>query len=147
MLLCRGISFVYEPVGYEKSWDFIIFKDGEPDINEKTVEESQEVIRFLNLGDATVTHCAIEDNTDGREYDVLLSCPPYGFKEIWQEGVMYHNEDYYIDLCIKKFKCKTMIFVVNETIRHKDFIVEGVKNISHMSKNAEKVVVIDLSNV
>jgi hypothetical protein len=112
------------------------------DVNQTTVTEANEIIKFLDLN-ATYQCLSIEENNDSKEYDVLLSCPPYRNKEIWQDGFTYNSADYYIEMCLSKFNCKMFIFVVDETEKYKEFVSEDLIRAGHLSKNKEQIIVIN----
>ena len=67
---------------------------------------------------------------------------PYNDKEIWGEENKFLSCDDWIDECLKRFSCKKYLFVVDETEKYKDSIVEVLENKSHLSTNNEYVVLI-----
>lgn len=109
------------------------------DINAEHVSESNEIINFLKL-DAEVIQKDIFQSTGN--YDCLFTCSPYNLKEQWNENETDYSCDQWIDECIKRFNCETYLFVVDETNKYKDMIVETVDNNSHIGSNSEKVVLI-----
>ena len=109
------------------------------DINETHVKESNEIIQKFNLT-AKVT-CNDVFNCTG-EYECLFTCSPYNLKEIWNENETNMTCDEWIDECLKRFKCKRYIFVVDKTEKYKDKIVEEISNMSHFGNNAEYVVIL-----
>jgi hypothetical protein len=110
------------------------------DINKEHVEESNEIIKFLNL-DATVSQKDLFESSG--EYECLFTCPPYNLKETWNnESQANLSCDEWIDECLKRFKCKKYMFVVDKTEKYKDKIVEEIKNKSHFNENSEYVVLI-----
>lgn len=118
------------------------------DINEKHVAESNEIIKYLNISNATV----LEENlltVAEKQFDSdtgLFTCPPYGGKEHWNENndEVEKTCDEWIDLCLSKYKsCKRYLFVVDKTEKYKDDIVEEIVNKSHFGKNREFVVLIE----
>ena len=109
------------------------------DINETHVKESNEIIQKFNLT-AKVT-CDDVFNCTG-EYECLFTCSPYNLKEIWNENETNMTCDEWIDECLKRFKCKRYIFVVDKTEKYKDKIVEEISNRSHFGNNAEYVVIL-----
>ena len=48
--------------------------------------------------------------------------------------------DDWIDLCLKQYKCREYLFVVDKTEKYKANIVETIDNKSHFSKNKEYVI-------
>ena len=50
--------------------------------------------------------------------------------------------DDWIDICLSHFKCNKYIFVVDETIKYKDKIVEEIENKSHFNTNKEYIIVL-----
>ena len=54
-----------------------------------------------------------------------------------------------IDICLRKFKCKRYLFVVDDrsTVKYKNNVVEKIKNRSHFGSNFEYVVLIENNDV
>lgn len=111
------------------------------DINETHVKESNELIHDYNMN-ATVV-CKDIFESEG-EYECLFTCSPYHLKEVWNEHETDMSCDEWIDECLKRFKCKRYVFVVDETEKYKDRIVEMIENKSHFGANSEKLLVIDV---
>ena len=111
------------------------------DINKTAVEESNQIIDFFNLSNIS---CVTNDSkiTSGT-YDCLFTCPPYSDKEIWEDTLDIHSCDEWIDICLKNYHCKTYIFVVDDTEKYKDNIVEIIHNKSHFTDNYEYIIKID----
>ncbi len=109
------------------------------DINEIHVKESNEIIDKLKLN-AVILQKDIFESTG--EYDCLFTCSPYCLKEIWNEHETNKSCDEWIDECLKRFKCKRYVFVVDKTEKYKDKIVEEISNKSHFSNAKEYIVVI-----
>lgn len=109
------------------------------DINSISVKESQAIIKDFGLN----ADIKIADSLyDTGEYDCLFTCPPYGDKEIWHQDIEILSADEWIDVCLKNYKCKKYLFVVDKTSKYKDFVVEEIKNTSHFGSNSELVVLI-----
>lgn len=70
-----------------------------------------------------------------------------GNSEIWIDNQACLDEDYYIDLCLKKLKCRTYIFVVKNTTKYKQNVVDTISSKSHMGDAQEQIVVINNSVV
>jgi hypothetical protein len=109
------------------------------DINEIHVKESNEIIDKLKLN-AVILQKDIFESTG--EYDCLFTCSPYCLKEIWNEHETNKSCDEWIDECLKRFKCKRYVFVVDKTEKYKDKIVEEISNKSHFSNAKEYIIVI-----
>ena len=109
------------------------------DINEQMVKNGNDVISFFKLN-ATITKKDVFENFG--EYDCLLTCPPYNLKETWGEEIKDLNCDEWIDICLKNFKCKKYLFIVDDTKKYKNNIVEEITNNSHLGTNTEKVILI-----
>ena len=120
------------------------------DLCKASVDESNIIIddyleQFKKLTQYDI-RCSIENkdvfNSFGT-YKCLMTCPPYKNKEIWQ-NVNSDNMscDERIDICLSHFKCNKYIFVVDETFKYKDKIVEEIENKSHFNTNKEYIVVI-----
>lgn len=112
------------------------------DLNEKVVKESNQIMDFLKIHDlATVINKDIFQSEG--EHECLLTCPPYGTKEIYNKETVFQSCDDWIDECLKRFKCKTYVFVVDVTERYKDYVVETIHHSSHFVKTEEKIIVIN----
>ena len=109
------------------------------DINEKTVEESNNIISYFNLNASVIEKDIFESKG---EYDCLFTCPPYNNKEIWGDDLTDKSCDDWIDECLFRFKCRRYLFVVDNTDKYKDYIVEEISNRSHLSNGKELVVLI-----
>ena len=111
------------------------------DLNEKAVNESNEIIKFLQLNKASITHN--NTLTSSGQYESLLTCPPYAGKEIYSEEKVFKNCDEWIDHILKNYKCKRYVFVVDETVKYSEYIKETITNTSHFGMNNEYIIVID----
>ena len=107
------------------------------DINDNTVEETNELIQYFNF-DATVT-CIDSLKTIG-DYDCLFTCSPYRHKELWGKDDYCLSCDEWMSELIQRYKCKEYLFVVDETELYKDYIVEELVNKSHINTNKEYVI-------
>lgn len=117
------------------------------DINTKHVIESMKIIRYLGLNASVYERDLFDSGFTYypeymENYECLFTCPPYGLKEIWNENEINLSCDQWIDECLKRFKCKKYLFVVDETIKYKDNIVETIENKYHFSNNKEYIVLI-----
>lgn len=117
------------------------------DIRKEAIEESKQIVDFLDLKNVKLFQGDIENIFDSNEYDVLLTCPPYENIEIWMENQECKSEDYYIDLCLKKFKSKKYIFIIKETKKYNKYIKESISWNSHLSKNVEHIVIINSNDM
>lgn len=117
------------------------------DINEEHVKESNEIIQYKKYQGCLVTVEDLLKKENTESYECLFTCPPYGGKEHWNENndEVEKSCDEWIDLCLEKYKCKRYLFVVDETEKYKDKVVEeiGNKNGFFRKKNSELVVLID----
>ena len=109
------------------------------DVNEITINESIEIKNFLHL-DSELSCKDIFESSG--EYDCLFTCPPYGDKENWNQVIKNISCDQWIDECLKRFKCKNYLFVVDNTEKYKNNVVEEICNKSHFGLNAEKIILI-----
>lgn len=116
------------------------------DINGDHVRESNEIIQYKNYQDCQVTVEDLLRKEDIEIHECLFTCPPYGGKEHWNEknDEVEKPCDEWIDLCLQKYKCKKYLFVVDETEKYKDKIVESLesKNGYFKKKNSELVILI-----
>jgi hypothetical protein len=115
------------------------------DISEIHITESNKIIEFLNKYE--IDNNVLLDTKDVLEsygkYECLFTCPPYSDIEQW-EAVPISNRscDDWIDICIEHFKCKAYLFIVDNTIKYKDYIVDEIDNRSHLNSNKEYIVLI-----
>ena len=115
------------------------------DLSEIHIFESNKLIEFLyryfNF-DANIL-CKDVLKSSGI-YECLFTCPPYNDIEIWEDvNPINKSCDEWIDICLNNFKCKRYLFVVDNTEKYKDFIVDEIINKSHMNQNKEYVIMID----
>ncbi len=109
------------------------------DINSITVEESNKLKNLLKL-DAEI-YC--KDSLYIKEtHECLFTCPPYGNKENWHQDIEVLSADEWIETCLKNFKCKKYLFVVDKTDKYKNYIVDNISNKSHFANNSELVILI-----
>ena len=113
------------------------------DINKDHLEESKQIAEFLGLKNVSLRVQNILE--DSGEYECLFTCPPYGGKEHWniKNDLIEKTCDKWVDECLNRFKCKTYLFVVDETEKYRDYIVEDINNNSHFGNNKEYVIKID----
>ena len=110
------------------------------DCNETTISESRALAKFLDI-EPKLT-CTDSINSTG-EYEALFTCPPYNLKETWGQDIQDLSCDEWIDLCMKNFKCKYYLFVVDKTEKYQQYVVETKTNRSHLNSGSpEKVVFI-----
>ena len=116
------------------------------DLSDIHIRESQQIVDFLkSYGESIdVELYNINSSESKGEYPCLFTCPPYADKEQWL-GVRIDMRtcDDWIDICLKNFKCKKYLFVVDTTERYKDYITDQITNKSHMNKNQEHIVFIE----
>lgn len=110
------------------------------DLNSVAVSESNRIIDFLHLENCEVVVKNILESSG--EYDCLMTCPPYGTKEHYKDEIVFKSCDEWIDECLTRFKCKKYVFVVDNTEKYKDHVVETIKSTSHYSKLCEYVIVL-----
>lgn len=118
------------------------------DINKDHVFESNGIIEFKGL--QKTCSVIVQDLLEfkGKDWSkeglaCLFTCSPYSDKETWNENEVYHTCDEWIDIVLDKHKgCRKYLFVVDETEKYKDNIVQELKNKSHFGTNYEKVVLI-----
>jgi len=114
------------------------------------VEESNKIIDFLKR---TINHypnmilpTVIQKDIlkSSGECHSLFTCPPYSDKEIWQCNICDKRTcDDWLDECLSRFKCERYVFIVDNTVKYKEYIVDEIVNKSHLGKNNEYVIVID----
>ena len=109
------------------------------DINSVTIKESNKIKDYFKLNADLKVNDSIYDSG---EYECLFTCPPYGNKENWHQEIEVLSADEWIDVCLKNYKCKAYLFVVDKTEKYKDFIIEEFKNKSYLNENSEQVVFI-----
>ena len=109
------------------------------DINSVTIKESNKIKDYFKLNADLKVNDSIYDSD---KYECLFTCPPYGNKENWHQDIEVLSADEWIDVCLKNYKCKAYLFVVDKTEKYKDFVVEEFKNKSYLNENSEQVVFI-----
>lgn len=109
------------------------------DINSITINESEQLKDFLRLN----AELSIRDSIyDVGEYNCLFTCPPYGNKENWHQSIEELSADEWITTCLKNYKCKHYLFVIDKTEQYSQYIVEKLQNKSHFSTATELVILI-----
>ena len=116
------------------------------DVRQDVVDESNRLIEFLHVSNSTVQVEDLLQADHNNEYSgsIMLTCPPYADKENYFEDQVNKSCDEWIDECLQRYSCNRYIFVVDETIKYSENIVEDIQNSSHFSKAVEHIVVIDL---
>lgn len=112
------------------------------DLNENAVDESNQIIRFLDAAEnAEIT---VKDILQSHgKYECLLTCPLYYTKEIYNKETEFKTCDEWITECLQRFNCNRYVFVVDQTFKYKNHVTEEIKHTSHLTKTKEQVVVID----
>lgn len=116
------------------------------DINEKHIQESDEIKKYLGIQNASLE---VEDILTCSPKNILpnscvLTCPPYGDKENWGENTEIKTCDEWIEIILQKYSgCEKYLFVVGQTERYKDNIVKTLENRSHLGTSREYVVLIN----
>lgn len=110
------------------------------DLNSVAVTESNEIIQALELTHSSVSCKDILSSSS--EYECMLTCPPYSRKEVYNSETEFKSCDEWIDECLKRFKCRRYVFVVDHTDKYSDNIVETISSTSHFCKVIEYVIVI-----
>lgn len=110
------------------------------DVNAVTIDESLQICNALNLNAKLSAGDSL--NTTGR-YEALFTCPPYSDKENWNQEILNLTCDEWITRFIENYKCKRYVFVVDNTVKYKQFIAEELFNKSHLSTSKEQVIVIE----
>lgn len=114
------------------------------DLSEIHISESNKLIEFLYRYFNFDTNILCKDvlKSSGT-YECLFTCPPYNDIEIWEDvNPINKSCDEWIDICLNNFKCKKYLFVVDNTEKYKDFIVDEIINKSHMNQNKEYIILI-----
>ena len=127
------------------------------DLNATEISESKLMVDYLtSLGYHADIDLSVSDVFEGEgEYESLFCCPPYQDIEQWNfdsSGKCVDKSlscDDWIDICLRKFKCKRYLFVVDDrsTVKYKNNVVEKIKNRSHFGSNFEYVVLIENNDV
>lgn len=117
------------------------------DIRQNAVNESNEIISFLNISDASkVTQSDILSRSINTSGDALFTCPPYGMKETYLDNQSNLTCDDWIDICLSKYDCEKYLFVVDNTTKYAQNIVEDLPVASHFRNNSEYVILINNNN-
>ena len=117
------------------------------DINSEHIFESIGIYNELCLLDNRIYNVSlnVKDIFDSTgEYDCLFTCSPYADKEDWgniNQKILSCDE--WIDECLKRFRCRKYLFVVDNTEKYKDYVVDVIENKSHFGINYERIIFID----
>ena len=112
------------------------------DLNSKAVSESKDMLNYLGISDGVSLEVADILESHGA-YDCLLTCPPYGDKEIYADESVFKSCDEWIDECLNRFECNRYVFVVDKTDKYSGYVTETLQSSSHFAAIEELVVVID----
>lgn len=114
------------------------------DINEDHVKESNDIISHKDLKNCKVIQQDILQDIE-QTHECLFTCPPYGGKEHWNKNndEIEKSCDEWIDLCLKKYKCKKYLFVIDKTEKYKNSIVETLQRKTLYGDRKELVVLIE----
>lgn len=114
------------------------------DINEDHVKESNDIILHKDLKNCKVIQQDILQDIE-QTHECLFTCPPYGGKEHWNKNndEIEKSCDEWIDLCLKKYKCKKYLFVIDKTEKYKNSIVETLQRKTLYGDRKELVVLIE----
>jgi len=115
------------------------------DINEIHVQESNQIKEFKNFENSNIYVRDILKEFQTECYNALFTCPPYGGKEHWNENndEVEKTCDEWIELCLNKFDCQKYLFVVDQTIKYKENIVQCLEKNSHFGNRKEYVILIN----
>ena len=115
------------------------------DIDKEHVEESNEIIKFHNLNASVIEKDVLQSSGS---YECLFTCPPYADKESWgdEANQTIKSCDEWITECLQRFNCERYLFVVDETSKYSNYIVEELSNQSLFGKGKERVVLIEKSS-
>lgn len=110
------------------------------DISEEHIKESKEIAGYKNIDVVLETEDILKAPIRKYENAALITCPPYSNKEIWGNEIEFKSCDEWIDICLDRYKCDNYVFVVDETLKYKDNIVDIIENKSHFGTNYEYIV-------
>lgn len=120
------------------------------DISLIHTNESKNIIDYLKANSFNINANITQENvlTSRGEYPCLFTCSPYSDKEQWEDvPVDTRSCDDWIDVCLNNFECKRYVFVVDETIKYKKYVVDTITNKSHFGSNTEYVIIIEGGSV
>lgn len=112
------------------------------DLNSKVIAESRDMLNYLGITDGVSLEVADILESNGM-YECLLTCPPYGDKEIYADETVFKSCDEWIDECLNRFDCKRYVFVVDKTDKYTEYVTETLQSSSHFATIEELVIVID----
>lgn len=114
------------------------------DINKKHVLESNEIIQYKEYQNCSIVVEDLLKKENTEIHECLFTCPPYGGKEHWNENndEVEKTCDEWIDTCLQKYKCKKYLFVVDETEKYKDRVVENLQNKKGLFSNRQEFVIL-----
>jgi 23S rRNA G2445 N2-methylase RlmL len=111
------------------------------DIRQETIDESNNMINFLNLKNVRMFQQDTLNVKDEKEYDLLITCPPYGKGvERWDnETKILDTTDEYVEKILNNFNAKVYLFIVDKTAKFKDNIIDNVHQRSHFQNTDELI--------
>lgn len=114
------------------------------DHNRQIVKESNQLINDLSLSNCSVKCKDLFKTEKTSAYDTLITCPPYNLKETWGKKIEDLSCDQWITEVLKRYKCKTYIFVVDRTIKYSKYVVEtrlNGKAGTHINRGQQSIIV------
>ena len=111
------------------------------DIASRYIEENQRIAEFIGKKDDVRLVERDILSTVG-EFPCLFTCPPYSDKETWVTDTDTRSCDDWILECLRRYRCRKYLFVIDKTTKFSKYIVDTSHNKSHFGRNSEYVVMI-----
>lgn len=98
------------------------------DISERHVAESNNLLIFLNKYKVKFDASVVQKDTlnSTGKYETLFTYPPSKDEVFEDIPITDKTEDEWIDICLERFKCKQYLFIVRETSKYKNYIVDVI---------------------
>ena len=110
------------------------------DLSPIHIRESKQIVSLLQkYGQNIDVSLSCKDimKSSGK-YPCLFTCPPYADKEQWLNiPIDMRTCDDWIDICLERFQCKKYLFVVDDTVKYKDYIIKTI----YFQKGKEEYIV------
>ena len=93
-----------------------------------------------------IKNCSVEvqnSKTYKTSGQCLLTCPPYGDLENWNQEIENFDEQFWVKQCLENYDCKRYLFVVPGSFESEN-CVEVLSNKNHLnSRSCEKVLLFE----
>ena len=120
------------------------------DISRRKLAESRKLVDYLRLAQANyvqLPHIQLkyaDPAKDHGKYECLFTYLPRYNKELWPDlPKADFTADQLIDICLNNYQCQRYLFIVDETVKYQDYVVETFEKSSFLGIEYEYLVLID----